>query len=218
MRLPFLDNKLVEFVLSLPNDYIYKQGFTKRVIRDALKEYIPNEIYQRTDKIGFVGPKEEWLMDKKFIEPIKNARIFLTERGLIPSNDNWINVSLYNFFLAFDNYANWEQLINTKFSYKDFEKVTHIWFSHEHPDHFFPPNLKKIPEEIRKNIVVLFHESMDKKVVDFCNKLNFKKILELPDFESYNINKQVRIVCSRVENETDSWLYGCCGNKNTELK
>ena len=41
---------------------------------------------------------------------------------------------------AFDH--GWSLLSETKFQASDFAEVTHIWFSHEHPDHFSPPNLK----------------------------------------------------------------------------
>jgi len=51
----------------------------------------------------------------------------------------------------------WRLLSPTQFSYRDFERITHIWFSHEHPDHFAPPNLRKIPEEYRRRITVLSH-------------------------------------------------------------
>ena len=40
-RVPFLDFRLVEFLLSLPDDYKLKRGLTKRVLRDAMKGVIP---------------------------------------------------------------------------------------------------------------------------------------------------------------------------------
>ena len=78
-----------------------------------------------------------------------NHSSFLLEHGRVRLLcDPWIEG------YVFDN--NWAQLSPTKFSYADFARVTHLWFSHEHPDHFFPPNLEKIAPEIRRNITVLF--------------------------------------------------------------
>lgn len=62
---------------------------------------------------------------------------------------------------------------------EDFQYVTHIWFSHEHPDHFAPGNLFKIPKKFREKTTVLYQETMDRKVAAFCKKLEFKAIVEL---------------------------------------
>lgn len=75
---------------------------------------------------------------------------------------------------AFDN--SWALTSPTVFQYKDFENISHIWFSHEHPDHFSPPCLKKIPEASRKKIEVLYQPSKDKKVIQFCNRLGFRSV------------------------------------------
>ncbi|WP_281401108.1 asparagine synthase (glutamine-hydrolyzing) [sulfur-oxidizing endosymbiont of Gigantopelta aegis] len=44
-RVPFLDHNLVEKSLSLPTEYKFKQGVSKRILRDAMKNYIPEKIY-----------------------------------------------------------------------------------------------------------------------------------------------------------------------------
>jgi hypothetical protein len=79
--------------------------------------------------------------------------------------------------LVFDD--SWSQLTRTKFTYEDFARVSHIWFSHEHPDHFLPPNLRQIPEGYRSKIQVMFQETPDKRVVDACRKLRFESVIEL---------------------------------------
>ena len=56
--------------------------------------------------------------------------------------------------LAFNQ--SWALLTETRFQPGDFEGVDYIWFSHEHPDHFSPPDLRSIPERIRSNITILF--------------------------------------------------------------
>ncbi|MCB0081575.1 MAG: MBL fold metallo-hydrolase [Caldilineaceae bacterium] len=57
---------------------------------------------------------------------------------------------------AFNN--GWDLLCETKFRMADFAQLTHLWFSHEHPDHFAPPVLQQIPESARRVITVLFQE------------------------------------------------------------
>jgi len=60
MRLPFLDHRLVEFLVSLPVALKLRDGWTKYVARAALDE-LPAEIRWRRDKQGFLTPEESWL-------------------------------------------------------------------------------------------------------------------------------------------------------------
>jgi UDP-MurNAc hydroxylase len=103
---------------------------------------------------------------------------------------------------AFDN--GWLQLAETKFRYDEFKDVTHIWFSHEHPDHFSPPNLAKISKEDRAKITVLFQATSDRKVSDFCRKLGFKEIVELKEDVPFHLNHDFSIICNAYT-EGDSY-------------
>jgi len=61
-RVPFLDHRLVEFAYSLPYSYKLYHGKTKRILRDAMADLLPQKISERTDKKGFVTPGEiKWL-------------------------------------------------------------------------------------------------------------------------------------------------------------
>jgi len=60
-RVPFLDHRLVEFTFSLDNESKIFNGVTKRILRDAMKGIIPDSVYHRKDKKGFVTPGlEKW--------------------------------------------------------------------------------------------------------------------------------------------------------------
>ena len=60
-RVPFLDYRLVEFVLGLPDDYKIARGTTKRVLREAMRGVLPERVRERVDKKGFATPEEVWL-------------------------------------------------------------------------------------------------------------------------------------------------------------
>lgn len=60
VRLPFMDWRLVSYVFSLPGEEKIGGGFTKRILRDALKEIMPESIRTRRSKIGFNAPMIEW--------------------------------------------------------------------------------------------------------------------------------------------------------------
>lgn len=58
-RMPFLDHKLVEFVSSLPDRY--RLGFVKdkRILREAMRQFLPPSVLTRR-KVGFRVPVNEW--------------------------------------------------------------------------------------------------------------------------------------------------------------
>ncbi|GAA4849373.1 asparagine synthase (glutamine-hydrolyzing) [Algivirga pacifica] len=55
VRVPFLDHQLAEFAFSLPTSYKVDRHMKKRILQDALRPYLPEEIYNRPKK-GFEVP------------------------------------------------------------------------------------------------------------------------------------------------------------------
>lgn len=60
-RVPFLDYRLVEFMISLPDSYKIHEAKTKYVLRKAMENILPDIIVNRHDKLGFVTPEEIWI-------------------------------------------------------------------------------------------------------------------------------------------------------------
>lgn len=58
-RVPFLSPDLVDYVYSLPLDFKWDRGITKRVMRQGLKDVVPSWILDRPKK-GFGAPVDEW--------------------------------------------------------------------------------------------------------------------------------------------------------------
>jgi asparagine synthase (glutamine-hydrolysing) len=52
-RLPFLAYRLVDFCLRLPVSYLYRNGWTKYVMRKAMEPYLPQRVVWRREKMGF---------------------------------------------------------------------------------------------------------------------------------------------------------------------
>ncbi len=59
-RVPFLDYRVVEALYSYPITYKINNGITKAVMREGLKNYLPEQIQTRYSKLGFVTPEEQW--------------------------------------------------------------------------------------------------------------------------------------------------------------
>ena len=60
VRSPFMDWRLICFLFSLPATAKIGAGFTKRILRDALKGILPETIRTRTRKLGFPNLAEAW--------------------------------------------------------------------------------------------------------------------------------------------------------------
>lgn len=79
VRLPFLSHHLVEFVFSLPDDYKLHQGWTKWILREAMKTTLPQSIVWRLDKIGYEPPQQTWLSSEEYQNRIKRGKEILRE-------------------------------------------------------------------------------------------------------------------------------------------
>lgn len=65
-RSPFLDHRIIEFAFSLPDELKIHHSrdnkfILKYILREAIKDIIPQAIINRIDKIGFPSPVALWL-------------------------------------------------------------------------------------------------------------------------------------------------------------
>jgi len=60
-RLPFLDYRLVEMAFNLPDDMKLRDGYTKFVLREAMKNRLPAHIVAEKRKRRFSSPYGRWL-------------------------------------------------------------------------------------------------------------------------------------------------------------
>jgi asparagine synthase (glutamine-hydrolysing) len=71
IRSPFLDYRIVEFARTLPVSYRYQKGRKKRILKDILKEYIPEAIFDQPKK-GFSVPMNSWIRNELKEEFVQN--------------------------------------------------------------------------------------------------------------------------------------------------
>lgn len=88
VRMPFMDYRLVNFSFSLPWDSKIRNGYTKNIIRDALKDIMPPEVVWRKSKIGFTAPSTTWMKNqwKDFLNDTIHSKDFET-CGLINAKE-----------------------------------------------------------------------------------------------------------------------------------
>lgn len=59
-RLPFLDYRLVEFIVTLPVREKFRNTVTKWILRQSMQNINLDSILNRKDKIGFATPEQNW--------------------------------------------------------------------------------------------------------------------------------------------------------------
>jgi asparagine synthase (glutamine-hydrolysing) len=91
VRLPFLSHKLVEFLFSLPSEYLLKSGWTKYILRKSLEDTLPPEIAWRKDKIGYATPQKEWESDSAFKTIITESIETLQKEKIITAKNSKLN-------------------------------------------------------------------------------------------------------------------------------
>ncbi|MDE6604049.1 MAG: asparagine synthase (glutamine-hydrolyzing) [Lachnospiraceae bacterium] len=82
-RVPMLDKDVVEFAWTLPLSYRQSGGVSKKILRDILYRYVPQELMERPKK-GFSIPLHLWLKQKELREWAESllSPSLLAEQGL----------------------------------------------------------------------------------------------------------------------------------------
>lgn len=74
----------------------------------------------------------------------------------------------------------WRRQSREPFPMAELARATHVWFSHEHADHFSPATLRALPAEARARMRVLYQATRDGTLRDYCRSLGFAGVIELP--------------------------------------
>lgn len=86
VRLPFLNKELVNFVSALPSNFKIKNGFTKWILRESVKDKLPNEIVWRKGKIGYEPPQQQWMQHPQMQVMMRGARETLLNKNILNSS------------------------------------------------------------------------------------------------------------------------------------
>lgn len=84
-RMPFLDHRLVERTIPMADRWFIHHGMTKHVLREAMRDRIPEAVRMRRDKVGFDTPEAEWFRTAPFrafiLDMLRSERF--AARGLV---------------------------------------------------------------------------------------------------------------------------------------
>lgn len=146
---------------------------------------------------------------KTEIEFINHASVIIKGQNISILSDPWYQGAIFN--------KGWNLLTETNDEDVNtlLNKITHIWISHEHPDHFSILFFKKFSDLIiKRSIEILFQNTNDKRVIQFLRKEGIKCI-ELPFNKSVNLDNNFAVTCIKdgfydsallLENESEKIL------------
>ena len=89
-RIPMLDKDVVEFAWTLPIEYKYQDGITKKVLRNVLYKYVPKELMD-LPKRGFSIPITKWLKEpelRAWAETLIDRKT-LEQQGILDPDVVW---------------------------------------------------------------------------------------------------------------------------------
>ncbi len=123
------------------------------------------------------------------IKFVNHASVLISYNDIGILSDPWYEGSVFHY--------GWRLIQETKLNevLDVLNHTTHIFISHEHPDHFNPGFLlnKKIKEKINsKNIKILFQKTHDKRVLKFLVDSGFK-VIECASGKKIKLTDQVEI-------------------------
>ncbi len=81
VRLPFLDPRVAEFALSLPPEFLWRDGTTKWLLRRAMRGRVPDLVLDRRDKVGYETPQERWFGSSEGRERVAEILLDAGSRG-----------------------------------------------------------------------------------------------------------------------------------------
>ena len=136
------------------------------------------------------------MRDQTIIQFINHSSVIVDTGPVRLLCDPWLIGSVFH--------QGWDLLVEPE---KPIDQLdfSHIWFSHEHPDHFSPADLRRLKEYGRQDIPVYFQQTRDGKVRDFCQSLGFP-VTEMNEWQPYKLNRNISITNGTVGG-FDSWLH-----------
>jgi asparagine synthase (glutamine-hydrolysing) len=111
-RTPFSDDvNLINLLFSFNGNKKIKNGISKYLLREAVKDQLPQEIYRRFDKKGFETPMQDWMrsMRPTLISEISAMNFSFLKKGAIEKTDPrnaFQNKMLFRLFVL----ARWHRL------------------------------------------------------------------------------------------------------------
>ena len=121
---------------------------------------------------------------------ISHASVLIEDGPIVLLTDPWFMGEVFN--------ESWSLLCPPVLTPTTLQGVTHIWISHEHPDHLHFPTLKAIPAEKKATVTVLYQRHFSSRVFESLTSLGFREVIELPINRWVDLGGDVSVMCYSV--------------------
>lgn len=128
---------------------------------------------------------------------VSHASVLIEVGPVVLLTDPWFMGEVFN--------ESWSLLRPPVLTPTTLQGVTHIWISHEHPDHLHFPTLKAIPAEQKATITLLYQRHFSSRVFEALSSLGFRQVIELPLGRWLDLGGDVSVMCCSV-GTIDSFL------------
>jgi UDP-MurNAc hydroxylase len=105
-------------------------------------------------------------------------------------SDPWLQGDAFN--------GSWSLYPEPSIGDADLARVTHMWISHEHPDHLSIPTIKALSAAQKANMIALFQKHYDTEVINWIRSQGFKEVRELAHAEWTKLSSTCRVACYQV--------------------
>jgi len=141
------------------------------------------------------------------IQLVSQASVIIRTGDAVIWTDPWLTGKAFNDSWALNPPASFDPAL--------YDEITHLWISHEHPDHFHVPTLRSLPEEFKQRVQILFQKNNSDKVFAALERFGFRKFQPLPHRSKVPITSETTAYCAQI-GVMDSCL-GVIGQQETVL-
>lgn len=124
---------------------------------------------------------------------VGHAALLLEQGDVSLLCDPWLGGDAFN-----EGWAAWPA---PELEAEKLDRVTHLWVSHEHPDHLSIPTLRGIPAARRRGITALYQRHWSGEVVGFLRTLGFADVVELAHGVPERLGPDVEVLLHQVGHE-----------------
>jgi asparagine synthase (glutamine-hydrolysing) len=104
-RLPFLDYRLVEAIVSAPTSLKLKEGWSKYLLRRIIAPHVPNCIAWRRNKVGFEAPRDSYIDCENISDFVAKSELLsqiCRKDVVIGGKDRWKLETVHSWEKTFD--------------------------------------------------------------------------------------------------------------------
>lgn len=121
---------------------------------------------------------------------LSHASVLIDEQPISICADPWFIGEAFN--------ESWSLLCEPAMLPTRLQGVTHIWISHEHPDHLHFPTLKAIPDEHKAQVTLMYQEHFSSRMSRALGNLGFREVVELPLARWCDLDGHTSVLCCSV--------------------